>query len=81
MFSDPVIEQYRLNSSCIGYSGVFTLAYPSKSICIVLGFVSSTAIKPSQIRKLICHVKKRKRNQIIFYRDRNGQEIEKRFSI
>ena len=80
MFNDPVIEQYRLNPNDLGYSGVFTLAYPSKKICIILGFTSSVSLKPSQIKKLITHVKNKGRNTI-FYRERDGCEIEKRFNL
>ncbi len=81
MFDDPVIEQFRLNPNDKGYSGVFTLAYPSKSICIILGFTNSLPIRVSQIKKLIQHVKGRGRNKIIFYRELNGKEIEKRFKL
>jgi len=77
MFNDPVIEQFRLNGDEDGYSGVFTLAYPSKSICIALGFTSSVSLKVSQFKQLIKHAKKNGRKELVFYRERNGKEIIK----
>lgn len=81
MFHDPVIEQFRLNPSSTSYSGVFTLAYPSKNLCIVLGFLSATTLKPSQIKQLKSHVKSKGRKEVVFYREQNGTEIEKRFKL
>lgn len=76
MFSDPVIEQYRLNAVSSRYSGVFTLVYPSPKKCIVLGFVSTQKIKPSHIKQLIKHIKCKGRSELIYYRVQHGLERE-----
>jgi len=77
MFTDPVVEQFRLNPSEDGYTGLFTLAYPSKSICIALVFTSTTALKLSQVKQLIEHVKQTNRTTLVFYRDKRGVETQR----
>jgi len=81
MFNDPVIEQFRLNANGKSYTGVFTLAYPNMTICIVLGFTSTQQLKLSQVKALINHVKSTGRKEIIFYRERSNKEIEKRIKL
>lgn len=81
MFSDPVIEQYRLNAESGSYSGVFTLAYPSKKACVILGFTSFKPLRLSQLKQLIAHIKATGRDTLIFYRTKHGVEVEKKIRI
>ena len=81
MFDDPVVEQYRLNPSESGYSGVFTLAYPSKSVCIALGFTSTKPLKLSQVKALITHVKSKHRATLVFYRDKHCIETQRTIKL
>jgi hypothetical protein len=78
---DPVIEQYRVNLRGNSYSGVFTLAYPSKNRCIVLGFISSSRLKKSQLMQLKKHVLSRGRKLLVFYRQKQGKEFEKIYTL
>lgn len=81
MFNDPVIEQYRVNARGNSYSGVFTLAYPSKERCIVLAFISSSALKKSQLARLKQHVRSKGRKLLVFYRQKQHREIEKVYKL
>ena len=40
LFDNPVCETYRLDDLCGGYHGTFTLSYPSKEVCNILGLVN-----------------------------------------
>ena len=77
VLNDPVIEAYRLNPSKSGYSGTFTLSYPTKKTCIALGFSSTKPLQLSQLKEIMCHVKAKGREKLVFYRERNGQEIKR----
>ena len=80
MLSNPVIEQYRIEKDG-AYVGTITLAYPNRSTAIALGFVSSCPLTRGQITELIKHIKKTGRSELIFYREKNGKEVEKRYEI
>ena len=77
MFSDPVIEQYRVNPQGDSFSGVFTLAYPSKKRCIVLGFYSTSKLRKSQLIALKNHVLSKGHELLVFYRQKHNKEFEK----
>lgn len=81
IFDDPVVEQFRLNSDENGYSGTFTLAYPTKKSCVALGFTNQKRLMPSQFKALLAHVKEKGRERLVLYRERDGKEIEKVFHV
>jgi len=80
VLTNPVTEQFRIEKNG-EYVGSITLAYPNKSTAIVLGLVSSCALTKTQIKALIVHIKKTGRKELIFYRMKNGIEIEKRYTL
>ena len=68
LLDDPICETYRLPSLCGSFGGSFTLPYPSKSICEIVGLVSLSQLPLIRYRtELQEHVKSKGRSKIIYY--------------
>ena len=80
MVDDPVVEQFRLKTFGSSYSGVITLAYPSKSLCVAMGLVG-TDITPSMLKSLMKHVKSKNRSKLVFYIYQGDTEIKREYEL
>lgn len=68
LFSNPISETYRLPNLCGSYHSTFTLTYPSKDTCYILGLVNNGSPLLGYRNKLFKHVRSKGRTQIIYYR-------------
>ena len=80
MESEPITENRRIirNGEVIG---TVTIAYPNKTQAIVLGLVAKDGLGAKELKGILNYVKTQGYKELIFYRIKNGKEIEKRYRL